>query len=294
MAITDAMLTEQATTPPATHAAERVIVIRPTQGWSALQLRDVWEYRDLLFMLVSREFKGRYRQMALGPLWIVIQPVVNMLVFSFIFGSVARLPTDGVPYPIFTYVALLPWQLFATGVRSASQSLVQQQAVISKVYFPRLVIPLASILSACIDYGASLVVLVLMLVLFGVPLRWEMLVYIPLSALAAVCALGVGLWLAGFSVKYRDVALGVQFALPIWQYLTPVAYAGSLVPAAFAGLYRMLNPMTPIIEASRWAMLGGDSGPGWALAAAALIAVGLLVSGAFFFRRSERDLVDLL
>jgi lipopolysaccharide transport system permease protein len=272
----------------------RVILIRPTQGWRALQLGEIWEYRDLLAMLVAREFKGRYRQMALGPLWILLQPLVNMLVFSFVFGEVARLPSQGVPYPIFTYVALLPWQLFATAVRTSSQSLLQQQYVISKVYFPRLIAPIASVLSACIDFAASLGVLALMMVLFGVPLRLEMLAYLPLCALAALCALGVGLWLASLSVKYRDVALGVQFALPVWQALTPVAYAISLVPAGYLGLYRALNPVTPIIEASRWSMLGTGLAPDWTLALSLVVSLGLVVTGAFYFRRTERNIVDLL
>lgn len=271
-----------------------VVLLRPTRGWRTLQLEEIWEYRDLLYMLVNREFKGRYRQMALGPLWILIQPLVNMLVFSFVFGTVAKLPSDGVPYPIFTYVALLPWQLFATAVRASSQSLIQQQSVISKVYFPRLIAPIASVLSACIDFLASLGVLALMMALFGIPLRLEMFAYLPLCGLAAVCALGVGLWLASLSVKYRDVALGVQFLLPIWQYLTPVAYAASLVPAAYLGLYRAVNPIAPIIEASRWSMVGTGPAPDWTLVLSIIVSLSLVVSGAFYFRRAERNIVDML
>ncbi|MEO6064087.1 MAG: ABC transporter permease [Thermoflexales bacterium] len=274
--------------------AERVTRIAPRRGLVAIDIGELWHHRELLWVLAGREVKGRYRQMALGASWIVIQPIINMIVLSFIFGGVAKLPSGGFPYPVFTFVALLPWQLFASGVRSASQSLVQQQAMISKVYFPRLILPLASILAAGVDYAASLAVLGLLLLGYGLPLRSEMLLYIPISALAALCALGVGLWLAGLSARYRDVALGVQFLLPIWQYLTPVAYAGALVTGSLAGLYQLLNPMTPIIESSRWAMLGIGAAPGLPLLVALLTTVVLVITGAIVFRQSERNIVDVL
>ncbi len=268
-------------------------VIKPSRGWASLGLRDVWEYRELLYFLVWREVKGRYRQMAFGPLWIILAPLIQMFIYSVIFGGLAQLPSEGVPYPIFTYVALLPWQFFANATRQSSNSLLSQKHVIANVYFPRMVIPLAAVLSSLVDFLASFVVLVGMMLLYRVTPTWNVL-YLPLFLLlAAVTALGIGLWLAGLAVKFHDVAIGLGFAIDIWKYLTPVVYSATLVPPQWQSLYR-LNPMTTVIEGFRWALLGTGTAPD----ATALIPVGLilvlLVTGAFFFRRTERTIVDVM
>ena len=269
------------------------VVIQPSHGWSSLRLRDVWEYRELLYFLLWREVKGRYRQMAFGPLWIIIQPLVNMVIFSFIFGRLAKLPSEGVPYPIFTYVALLPWQFFARGTRDSAQSLLNQQHVIAKVYFPRLVIPISSVLSAGVDFLASFVVLIGMMVYYQVVPTWQVLTLPFFLLLTAGISLGVGLWLAGLAVKFHDVAIGLGFAITVWQYLTPVAYSATLIPAEWRTLYQ-LNPMTSVVEGFRWALLGTGQAPGWTTALSTGLVLILLVSGAFYFRRTERTIVDLI
>ena len=269
------------------------IVIEPTRGWSSLGLRDVWEYRELLYFLLWREVKGRYRQMAFGPLWIIVQPLVNMVIFSFVFGQLAKLPSDGVPYPIFTYVALLPWQFFSNSSRSSAQSLLSQQSVISKVYFPRLVIPISAVLSAFVDFLASFVILVGMLIFYQVTPTWAVLTLPFFLLLAAATGLGIGLWLAGLAVKFRDVAIGLGFAITTWQYLTPVAYSATLIPEQWQTLYR-LNPMTSVVEGFRWALLGTGQAPDSTTALSTALVMLLLITGAFFFRRTERTIVDLI
>jgi lipopolysaccharide transport system permease protein len=269
------------------------VIIQPTRGWASLGLRDVWEYRELLYFLLWREVKGRYRQMAFGPLWIIIQPLVNMVIFSLIFGQLAKLPSEGVPYPIFTYVALLPWQFFANATRNSAQSLLSQQHVIAKVYFPRLVIPISSVLSAFVDFLASFVILVGMLIFYRVTPGWAVLTLPLFLLLAAAAALGIGLWLAGLAVKFHDVAIGLGFAITVWQYLTPVAYSASLIPPQWQTLYR-LNPMTGVVEGFRWTLLGIGHAPDWTTALSVVLVLVLLVTGAFYFRHTERTIVDML
>lgn len=270
-----------------------IIEIKPTRGWGALGLRDVWEYRELLYFLLWREVKGRYRQMAFGPLWIILAPLIQMFIYSVIFGSLAKLPSEGVSYPIFTYVALLPWQFFANATRTSANSLVSQQHVIAKVYFPRLVIPLAAVLSSFVDFLASFVVLVLMMLVYRVPVTWAVLTLPAFLLLAAITALGIGLWLAGLAVKFHDVAIGLGFAIDIWKYLTPVVYSATLVPAQWQALYR-LNPMTTVVEGFRWALLGTGAPPDATALIPAGLAIVVLITGAFFFRRTERTIVDVI
>lgn len=272
------------------------IIIQPAHGWASLGLRDVWEYRELLYFLLWREVKGRYRQMAFGPLWIIIQPLISMVILSLIFGRLFALPSDGVPYPIFTYVALLPWQFFSTGLRNSANSLLGQQSVIAKVYFPRLIIPLSTVLSAFVDFMASFVVLIGMLIVYRMPLRWEMLTLPYFILLAGVTALAVGLWLAGLAVKYRDVSLALGFGLTIWQYLTPVAYSTSLIATRWPQILTLykLNPMTGVVDGFRWALLDAAPRPDWTLAASSAVVLALLITGAFYFRRTERTIVDVL
>jgi lipopolysaccharide transport system permease protein len=278
---------------PGPDASPSTVIIEPTRGWAALGLRDVWEYRELLYFLIWREVKGRYRQTALGPLWIVLQPLASMVIFSLIFGQLARLPSEGMPYPIFTYVALLPWQFFAIGARQSAGSLLQQQSVITKVYFPRLVVPISSVLSALVDFLASFAVLIGMILFYRVRLTWEILTLPLFLLLAATMALGVGLWLAGLAVKFRDVAIALGFGITAWQYLTPVAYSATLIPERWRLLYR-LNPVTSVIEGFRWAVLGTGQPPDWITLVNAGTALLLLVTGAFYFRRTERTIVDVI
>jgi lipopolysaccharide transport system permease protein len=268
-------------------------VIKPSRGWDALGLDEVWEYRELLFFLLWREVKGRYRQMAFGPLWIILQPLINMVIFSVIFGSFAQLPSEGVPYPIFTYVALLPWQFFTNATQKSAQSLLNQKHVIAKVYFPRMVIPIAAVGSALIDFLASFVVLIGMMLFYGVSFEWTMLTLPLFLLLTAATALGIGLWLAGLAVKFHDVALGVRYGIQVLKYLTPVAYSATLVPPRWQTLYR-LNPMTGVVQGFRWALLGAGQAPDWTTAVSAAAVLALLVTGAYYFRRTERTIVDMI
>jgi lipopolysaccharide transport system permease protein len=268
-----------------------VIEIEPSKGWSQLGLRDVWEYRELLYFLLWREVKGRYRQMAFGPLWIIIQPLVNMVIFSLIFGRLARLPSDGIPYPIFTYVALLPWQFFANATRTSAGSLLNQKNVIAKVYFPRMVIPISAVLSALVDFGASFVVLIGMMAAYRVVPTWRVVTLPAFVLLAGATSLGIGLWLAGLAIRFHDVAIGLGFGITIWQYLTPVAYSTSLIPPEWRAVYR-LNPMTNVVEGFRWALLGTGQAPDAITAISTAMVLILLVTGAFYFRRTERTIVD--
>ena len=269
------------------------IVVAPSRGWASLQLGAVWEYRELLYFFLWREVKGRYRQMAFGPLWLIVSPLIQMVVFSVLLGRLAGLPSEGIPYPIFTYVGLLPWQFFANAVRQSSSSLVSQKQVISKVYFPRLIIPISTVLSALVDFAASFVVLLGMMVVYRVLPSWAILTLPLLLLLEAALGLAVGLWLAGLAVKYYDVNLAVGFGLDIWKYVTPVVYSITLIPEQWQTLY-LLNPMAVVIEGFRWALLGTSGPPAWSVVVATALTLALLVGGAFYFRRSERNIVDVL
>jgi len=268
-------------------------VIEPSRGWGALGLGDVWEYRELLFFLLWREVKGRYRQMAFGPLWIVLVPLINMVIFSVVFGSFAKLPSEGIPYPIFTYVALLPWQFFDNATRKSAESLLSQKHVIAKVYFPRLVIPISAVGSALVDFLASFVVLVGMMLVYRVNVTWAALTLPLFLLLTAATSLGIGLWLAGLAIKFHDVALGVRYGIQVWKYVTPVAYSATLVPERWQTLYR-LNPMTGVVQGFRWALLGAGQAPDWTTAVSSAAVLVLLITGAYYFRRTERTIVDMI
>ena len=268
-------------------------IIESTQGLPYLGLADVWEYRDLLFFLLWREIKGRYRQMALGPLWMIITPLGQMIIYSVLLGVLARLPSEGIPYGLFTYVGLLPWQFFANTTRQTADSLVNQQAIIAKIYFPRLIIPLVSVLSGLVDFLASLVVLAILMLFFRIAPAWTFVALPFFLMLATMLGLGIGLWLAGLNVKFRDTAIGLGFALEALRFLTPVVYASSLIPERWQTLYH-LNPLTTVIEGFRWALLGVGPAPNWTAAWAVLIALLVLISGAFYFRHTERTIVDIL
>ena len=272
------------------------ITIQPTKGFGSLGLKDVWAYRDLLWFQVMREVKGKYRQMALGPLWIILQPVINMVLFSIVFGTLAKFDSGSVPYPVFSYVGLLPWQFFqATAIRSTG-SLVVDMNIISKVYYPRLISPLAAVCSSFIDLLVSMVVMAGMLAFF-VPFQGIRILYIPvLIIISGAFGLGIGLWLSCMAVKFRDVSLAVGHALRVFMYLTPVAYSATEIAKRapeWMTLYK-LNPMFWVVEGFRWALIGEGTPPSLMMVWPLIFVVLLLVSGAYMFRKTERTIVDLL
>lgn len=269
------------------------LVIEPTRGWASLGLRDLWEYRELLVFLAWREIQGAYRQTALGTSWLFLRPVLNMLLLTFVFGTIVQVPSDGLPYPLFSLAALLPWGYFNNSVMRASRSLVENMHLISKVYFPRLIVPIAGAISGLVDFGASFLVLVVALLIYRMPFRMEML-YIPLFLIVVIAfSLAFGLWLATLSVKFRDVSFAVTFLIQAMMYLSPVIYPVSTVPPALQFVYQ-LNPMTGVIQGFRWALLGSGDPPGLTFIIATGIVLVLLISGAFIFRRTERTIVDVL
>jgi len=269
------------------------IVIQATRGWSSLGLRGLWEYRELLYFMVWREIQGRYRQTALGMSWLFLRPVVNMVVLSLVFGGLVKVPSDGLPYPLFSLAALLPWGYFSNAVGRAAGSLVENMHVISKVYFPRMVVPLAGTLSGLVDFGASFVIFLLMMLIYRMPLRWEMLWLPALLLVALLFAIAVGLWLATLSVKYRDVSFAINFLLQALMYASPVVYSVSLVPERWRFIYK-LNPMTGVIQGFRWALLGSGEAPGGVFLVSVGVILLALISGAYVFRRTERTIVDIL
>lgn len=274
-------------------ASPASIIIEQSRGWASLGLRDVWEYRELLGYLVWREIQGAYRQTALGVTWLFLRPIVNMLLLSFVFGAMVKVPSDDVPYPLFSLAALLPWGFFSNGVLRASRSLVDNMHVISKVYFPRMIIPIAGAASGLFDFAASLVILIIAMMIYRTPLRVEIL-WLPVFLIVALgFSLAVGLWLATLSVKYRDVSFAVTFLLQALMYVSPVIYPVSIVPQAIRFVYQ-LNPMTGVIQGFRWALFGSGQPPEITF----LLSIGLmilaLISGAYIFRRTERTVVDIL
>lgn len=273
--------------------AARVTVIAPVRGAAAHGLRELAEYRELLYFLVWRDLKVRYKQTALGVAWAVIQPFTTMVVFSVVFGALAKVPSDGVPYPVFSFAALVPWGFFATGLTTAANSLVGSATLIRKVYFPRLVIPVATVLAGVVDLGIALAMLLAMMGWYGI-VPTAAIVWLPaLVLLALVTALGTGCWLSALNVRYRDVKYAVPFLVQLWMYATPVAYPSTLLPAGWRALYA-LNPMVGVVEGFRWALLGTDTRPGPVLLVSATSALLLLASGVRYFRRMERTFADLV
>jgi len=256
-------------------------------------LGELWQYRELLYFLIWRDIKVRYKQTALGAAWAIIQPVMTMVVFSLFFGKLGKIPSDGVPYPIFAYAALVPWTFFANGLTQSSNSLVGSSNLITKVYFPRLAIPMGTVLSGVIDFMLAFIVLLAMMLYYGIPPTLNML-WLPLFLLlAVVTSLGVGLWLSALNVEYRDVRYVVPFLTQFWMLATPIAYPSSLLHEPWRTIYG-LNPMVGVVEGFRWALLGARMAPGPIIAASSLAAVVILVSGAFYFRRMEKTFADVV
>lgn len=266
------------------------LVIRPSTSWVPLRLGELWAYRELLYFLAWRDIKVRYKQTVFGILWAVLQPTFTMIVFSLFFGRLARMPSDGLPYPVFAFTALVPWTFFASGLSASSDSLVASAHLIKKVYFPRLLIPVAAVVGGAVDFLIAFMLLLAMLPVFGLVPSWNAVWLPAFMLLALVTALGVGLWLSALNVQFRDVRHTTGFLLQAWLFCTPIAYPSSLLPEPWRSLYG-LNPMAGVVEGFRWALLGTPA-PGPLLAVSATAALVVLVGGAFYFRRMERTFAD--
>jgi lipopolysaccharide transport system permease protein len=275
-----------------------ITYLRPARGWISLDLSALWAYRELVYFLTWRDVKVRYKQAVLGIAWAIIQPVVSMIIFTLIFGRLAGLPTDkGIPqewYPLFSFAALLPWQLFQGALQRAGISLVGNANLLTKIYFPRLIIPFSAVAAGLIDFFFSFLVLAALMLYYRVPFTWNLL-WLPLLVLLALAAaLAVGLWLAALNVQYRDVQHMIPFLLQAWMYASPVVYSIDMIPST--GPWRMiygLNPMTGVIQGFRWALLGG-SPPDRLMILSVLMVFLLLVTGLYYFRRMERSFADMV
>ena len=284
---------QTATTDAAVNFDVRAIEIAPSRGWEALDLRGVWEYRELVWFLIWRDIKVRYKQASLGIAWAVIQPVMTMLVFTLIFGRLAQLPSDGLPYPVFTFTALLPWQLFSGALTGSANSVVNSASLISKVYFPRLVIPIASVMATLVDFSISFGVLLGLMAWYGISLRLAVVVLPLLVMLALAIALAVGLWASALNVRYRDVRHVMPFVVQFWLLASPVAYSTSLITSPTWRAVYSLNPMVGVIEGFRWAVLGSTP-PSVLMVPSVLVTGVLLAGGLFFFRRTEASFADVI
>jgi lipopolysaccharide transport system permease protein len=273
--------------------ASEMVRIAPSRGHISLKLNELWQYRELFYFLIWRDIKVRYKQTVLGAAWAIIQPLFSMVVFSLFFGRLAKIPSDGVPYPIFSYVALVPWMFFANGLSEAANSLVNSANLIKKVYFPRLTVPAAAALSGVVDFILAFLVLLGMMLYYGI-LPTINVVWLPLFLLlGTITSLGAGLCLSALNVQFRDVRYTVPFLIQLWLFATPIAYPSSLLSDPWRTLYG-LNPMVGVVEGFRWALLGTISFHGSTVIVSALIALALLAGGAFYFRRMEKTFADVV
>jgi lipopolysaccharide transport system permease protein len=271
----------------------RPVSIEPPRRWEVLNLRELWSYRELLYYLTWRDVKVRYKQTAIGAAWAVLQPLLTMVVFALVFGVLMRVPSDGLPYPVFAYVALLPWTFFATALTRSGGSLVTDASLITKVYFPRMLLPVSAVLSSALDFAVAFLLLLALMAWYGIA-PGAGVVTVPLFLLLAfVTALGCGLWLSALNVRYRDIAYVTPFLIQIWFFLTPVAYPASLVPERWRALYA-LNPMAGVVEGFRWALLGTASPPGVTLAVSVAVVAVIFLGGVFWFRRLEQGFADVV
>jgi len=269
------------------------IHIEPPKGWVRLNLRELWSYRELLLFLVWRDVKVRYKQTILGAAWAILQPFLTMVVFSIFFGWLGKLPSDDLPYPVFTFTGLLPWQLFAYALSESGNSLINNQRLITKVYFPRLLVPLAAVLAGLVDFAVAFVVLLGMALFYGIVPGMRILILPLLLLLALAAALAAGLWLSALNVMYRDIRYVIPFLTQFWLFITPIAYPSSLLPMWMRPFYA-LNPMVGVVEGFRWAILGADASIGLLTLVSALAVVVLGVSGLYYFRRMEANFTDVI
>jgi len=269
------------------------MIIRPSRGWGFPDLREIWEYRELLYFFAWRSIKVRYKQTVIGALWALIQPFFTMVVFTVIFGILARMPSEGVPYPIFTYTALVPWTYFANSITQASRSIVDNRGIITKVYLPRLIIPAASVLSELLDFTVAFLLLMGMMMFYSIMPTSAILLVPLLILLSMATALGVALWMSALNAIYRDVQYAVPFLVQIWLFATPVAYSSRLLPEAWRPMYG-INPMVGVIEGFRWALLGSGGGLEPIFTVSIPITLLLLVTGLLYFRHMEKTFADLV
>ena len=273
--------------------APPTFLIQPAARWTALGLRELWDYRELLYFLTWRDIKVRYKQTVLGAAWAIIQPFFMMVVFSLFFGYLAGVPSGGTPYPIFVFSALLPWQLFAHALTESGNSLVANERLITKVYFPRLIVPISAVLGGLIDFAIAFLVLLAMMVFYGVRPGWAIVTLPGFLLLAIVTALGVGLWLSALNVQYRDVRYTLNFIIQFWLFATPVAYSSSIVPARWRAVYG-LNPMAGVVEGFRWALLGKAPPSAGLLLVSITVVLLILLGGLYYFRHMEDQFADVI
>lgn len=274
-------------------AAVPRIRLKPSNGWRALNLSEFWQYRELLYFLSWRDIKVRYKQTALGALWAILQPFLTMLVFSLFFGNLAKMPSDGIPYPIFAFSALVPWTFFSNGLTQSGNSLIQSAGMLKKVYFPRLIVPISSILSGVVDFLFAFLVLIGLMFWYGI-VPTANVVWLPLLLLLAFgTALGVGLWLSAMNVQFRDVRYTIPFLAQFWLFATPIAYPSSLLSEPWRTIYG-INPMVGVVEGFRWALLGTATAPGPLIIVSALTMLTILITGMFYFRRMESTFADVV
>jgi lipopolysaccharide transport system permease protein len=276
-----------------THPGAVITILQPSRGFARLRLKELWDYRELAYFLAWRDIKVRYKQTAIGVVWAILQPLTMMLVFTLFFGKLAKIPSDGLPYPLFAYAGLLPWQVFSRSLSESANSLVTEQRLITRVYFPRLLVPLSSVMAALVDFAIASVLLVGMMLAYGI-MPSLVIVWLPLFiVLMMATALGIGFWLSALNLEYRDVRYVLPFLTQLWLFLTPVVYPTSLVPEQWQPLYS-LNPMVGVIEGFRWALFGVGDGPSSTLVVSSLMALTLLASGMLFFHWRERTFADVL
>ena len=284
----------QTTSSLETQETEQLTVIKPSRGWAWIDLRELWRYRELVYFLVWRDVKVRYKQTLLGAAWAILKPFLSMVIFTVIFSGLANLDTDGAPPPVFYFSGLLPWMLFQDGVAKAGNSLVTGSSLITKVYFPRIAIPLASVLSGVVDFALAFLVLIGMMIYYGVRPTgavWTLPLFLLLSL---VTALGVGLWLSALNVQYRDVGYVTPFLLQAWMYASPVVYSATLIPEGWARIAFGLNPMAGVVQGFRWAILGVGEPPSGLIILSILMSIFLLISGMLYFKRMERTFADVV
>jgi len=277
---------------PSTVTDEPLVVIEPTRSWVAIDLRDLWAYRELLYFLTWRDVKVRYKQTALGIVWVVLQPLLSTLIFTIFLGKLARVPSDGLPYPLFVFAAMLPWTFLSSAVTSCSTSLVGNANLITKIYFPRLLMPAASVAARMLDFGIAFIILIALMIYYGAAITTTILLLPLLVILVVLLALGLGIWVAGLNVKYRDVGVMLPVGLQLWMFASPVVYPSSLVPAKYRWLYN-LNPLAGILDGFRSALFAGEIN--WlALGISTIFIFALLVYSAYAFRRMEKGFADVI
>ncbi len=282
-----------ATTVQETKTSVPTLRIDPVGHWISIDFRELWHYRELLYFLTWRDVKVRYKQTVLGAAWAILQPMSLMLVFSLFFGKLAKMPSDGIPYPLFTFCALLPWQLFAHSLTESSNSLVGNQNLITKIYFPRLVIPISAVLAGLVDFAIAFVILLGMMLYYGITPTWAVITLPAFVLLTILSALGVGLWLSALNVKYRDVRYTMGFMVQFWLFATPVAYSSNLIPEKWRIIYG-LNPMAGVVEGFRWALLGNSRPSGQMLWVSIVVVTVVLIGGLYYFRRMEQEFADIV